>query len=121
MHGLEVPSKDVETRTTFIIADIIAKTVSLKGNRKTRLFGPIPWPLIEFLVPMASEFGFPLIIGQSERFGGFQPTPLLDFIGSSNKLDGGYWLVMLMPPSLEGPHRQKDTSIADEQKKRKPG
>jgi hypothetical protein len=83
-------TKDVETRTVFMIA----KTGPLWGNERPQLFGTVPGDFhcafpsasMKIRLPVTSELRFPLSIGHRERFSGFQSTALLDFIGSSNKL-----------------------------------
>lgn len=91
IHGMTFRTKDVETRTAFMIA----KTGSLWGKVLPQLFGTVHGAfsgafhgaLMKILLPVTRELRFPLSISHRERFSGFQSTALLDFIRSSNKLN----------------------------------
>lgn len=83
IHGMTFRTKDVETRTVFMIA----KTGSLWGKVLPHLFRTVHGALMKILLPVTSELRFPLSISHRERFSGFQSTALLDFIRSSNKLN----------------------------------
>lgn len=76
---------------------------------------------MEVLFPMACKLGFPLAVSFGKRFGRPESTPLLDLVRFSDKFDRGYRLMVVMPPSVQGPNRHEDTSVADQQQDREAG